>query len=206
MIIAGVVLFLTAAFGWTAAATKDDCLSFCVSNIVYWFVLTRLISSLATLPCASCLYSPRWVCPFWLSSHLWRNKWTRAALWRAVWFTNWIKSTRAAPMSSARKLAHAMPIKVSSQMRSLPTWLLTLWDRQDLRNVHTMRVWWMTYRRLNTSQSLRSSRLTSSAPGSVNHQISTSSLMSGMDRQPLELANQRSSAQSTSMQAYSQAP
>ena len=32
LICAGAVLFLTAAFGWTAAATKDDCLSFCVSN------------------------------------------------------------------------------------------------------------------------------------------------------------------------------
>merc|ERR1712183_866119 len=31
MIVAGAVLFLTAAFGWTAAATKHDCLSFCVS-------------------------------------------------------------------------------------------------------------------------------------------------------------------------------
>ena len=49
MIIAGVVLFLTAAFGWTAAATKDDCLSFCVSYISSQTILTQ-IHSIVWLP------------------------------------------------------------------------------------------------------------------------------------------------------------
>jgi len=39
MIIAGVVLFLTAAFGWTAAATKDDCLSFCFGYLAMCIML-----------------------------------------------------------------------------------------------------------------------------------------------------------------------
>ena len=33
LMFAAMMLFLTAAFGWTAAATKNDCLSYCVSAV-----------------------------------------------------------------------------------------------------------------------------------------------------------------------------
>lgn len=39
LICAGAVLFLTAAFGWTAAATKDDCLSFCFGYLAMCIML-----------------------------------------------------------------------------------------------------------------------------------------------------------------------
>lgn len=35
LMIAAMMLFLTAAFGWTAAATKNDCLSYCVSAVFF---------------------------------------------------------------------------------------------------------------------------------------------------------------------------
>ena len=44
---AAMMLFLTAAFGWTAAATKNDCLSYCVSAA--FSQLTRLI--IVWIPC-----------------------------------------------------------------------------------------------------------------------------------------------------------
>lgn len=39
LICAGAVLFMTAAFGWTAAATKDDCLSFCFGYLAMCIML-----------------------------------------------------------------------------------------------------------------------------------------------------------------------
>ena len=41
LMISSMMLFLTAAFGWTAAATKNDCLSYCVSAL--FFQLTNLL-------------------------------------------------------------------------------------------------------------------------------------------------------------------
>ena len=47
LMFAAMMLFLTAAFGWTAAATKNDCLSYCVSAA--FSQLTRLI--IVWIPC-----------------------------------------------------------------------------------------------------------------------------------------------------------
>ena len=45
LMISSMMLFLTAAFGWTAAATKNDCLSYCVSALFF-----KLIYNLVWLP------------------------------------------------------------------------------------------------------------------------------------------------------------
>ena len=45
LMISSMMLFLTAAFGWTAAATKNDCLSYCVSALFF-----KLIYILVWLP------------------------------------------------------------------------------------------------------------------------------------------------------------